>query len=357
MFCIPILIPAYEPDSRLFDLISELHRRNMGPIYIVNDGSSSSFDSIFSLCQPMVQDLGGKILIHPENRGKGQALKTAIAAVSEDFPEILGVVTADSDGQHDPDSIEKIRKEMEKNPGDLILGFREFSGEEVPLRSRLGNAITEKVFQFVTGRALKDTQTGLRGIPREMFSTLLSSQATGFEFEMEMLVDGIRSFEIVEIPIETIYDSREHHQSHFHTVKDSWKVYRVLGRGFFLFACGSVLSMALDLFLFSLFCSFFKSSYPGIYIVLATILARVCSSFFNLVFNYKIVFQSSQNFLSSLGKYYSLALFIMGASAIFVSIILWIFPSFSEVVVKFFVDLALFFVSYSIQNKRVFRKK
>ena len=37
---IPIIIPKYEPDQRLIDLLTELMDKNIGPVIIVNDAQS-----------------------------------------------------------------------------------------------------------------------------------------------------------------------------------------------------------------------------------------------------------------------------------------------------------------------------
>ena len=43
---IPIVIPSYEPDERLIALLHDLDDKAMGPVIIVNDGSSEKYDDI-----------------------------------------------------------------------------------------------------------------------------------------------------------------------------------------------------------------------------------------------------------------------------------------------------------------------
>jgi len=47
--------------------------------------------------------------------------------------------------------------------GRIVLGVRSFNGDDVPLRSRVGNRASALLVRAATGRALADTQTGLRG--------------------------------------------------------------------------------------------------------------------------------------------------------------------------------------------------
>jgi glycosyltransferase involved in cell wall biosynthesis len=91
-----ILIPAFEPDGHLLEVISTV--RAAGPrltLVVVDDGSGSSFKQIFD----DARRLGCHIVSHPVNHGKGHALKAGFAFVADHFPG-QDVVCADSDGQH-----------------------------------------------------------------------------------------------------------------------------------------------------------------------------------------------------------------------------------------------------------------
>lgn len=54
----------------------------------------------------------------------------------------------------------------------MILGVREV-GKDMPLRSRLGNTITRKVFQLLSGVKISDTQTGMRVFTSDLVRKLL----------------------------------------------------------------------------------------------------------------------------------------------------------------------------------------
>ena len=92
-----IVIPSYEPDERLVQLINDLVNNGLGPIYIVNDGSGREYDGIFCSIRNMVESGGGAILQHDVNRGKGRALKTAFEYILKNDQDVESVVTADSD--------------------------------------------------------------------------------------------------------------------------------------------------------------------------------------------------------------------------------------------------------------------
>lgn len=354
---IPIVIPAYQPDHRLLALLEELDRAGMGPVWLVDDGSGADCRELFARAGELIRPRGGEILTHPENRGKGAALKTAFTALLERYPEMTGVVTADCDGQHTPACIGKIRQALAQDPEALVLGVRRFRLEGVPWKSRVGNLLTEQFFAALTGVRVRDTQTGLRGIPRPFMARVTELKGDRFELEMEMLLLAAEEGKILEIPIRTLYDSRENHQTHFRPWRDSLKIYRVLWDRFFRFLLSSLSAALLDLALFHLLCGALENRWPSAYPALATLGARCFSLAWNGWVNYTLVFRSRESPPAAAGKYLLLALVQMGASAALVTALVRFWPGGPRVVFKAGVDTALFLVSYRVQQRLVFRKR
>lgn len=356
MSIIPVIIPSYEPDDRLLVLLNELEREHIGPVYIVDDGSGEEYSELFELADDIVRRSGGRILVHEQNRGKGRALKTAFHYILKHVPEAIAAVTADSDGQHTPACIQKIRNAAEKNGDALILGVRRFDVEGVPWKSRFGNRMTEKVFSYIAGVHISDTQTGLRGLPRKFMEEIKELKGERFEYEMRMLLEAAGSIRIVEVPVETVYDSKEDHQTHFHPFRDSLKVYRILGEKFLKYCFSSVSSCLVDLILFFLLCRALKNYYPVLYIAAATAAARIVSASYNYWLNYKVVFKSREKIPRSAVKYVILAVLQMSCSALLTTAFVLLFPGIPEFPVKIVADTFLFFLSYFIQQKIVFRR-
>jgi glycosyltransferase involved in cell wall biosynthesis len=210
-----IVIPAYEPDDALVSLIERL-RQSFDKFIVVDDGSKTA-DATFARVAEMPDVT---LLKHEVNRGKGAALKTAFAKVLSDFPEAAGVVTVDADGQHLPEDVANVAKATKENPGRYTLGVRAFSGN-VPLRSRFGNAWSRYFFFLLTGVMVYDTQTGLRGMPRDLLPELIAMPGDRYEYEMRMLVAAARKkLKPVQIPIKTVY-LNDNKASHFNPIRDS----------------------------------------------------------------------------------------------------------------------------------------
>ena len=352
---VPIVIPSYEPDDRLISLLEDFDQKGMGPVIIVNDGSDVKFDDIFKKAESIIAGRGGKLISYRPNRGKGRALKTAFGYISENMPDALGCVTADSDGQHTPECITTIIDTLRANPDNLILGIRQFDKKDIPWKSWFGNTVTIKVFSYVSGMRVNDTQSGLRGIPFKFMKELIDCKGERFEFETQMLLECAGRYELTEIPIRTIYDSKENHQTHFNPVKDSIRIYKILCKKFFKFVFASVSSFIIDILLFYLFVLCFKEAFPALYVTMATVGARVISAVYNYLINYKFVFKSRASKATSLSKYALLAIIQMSLSAGIVTLFMHFFPNAWETLVKCIVDMILFLISYAIQQRFVFR--
>lgn len=355
---IPIIIPSYEPDDRLDDLLQVLAMEKLGPVIVVNDGSDERYRNHFDKAREIIEPLGGAVIEHDMNYGKGKALRTAFSYCLEKYPDMLGVVTADSDGQHTPACIEKVMNALREHQNSLVLGVRNFDAEGVPSKSRMGNKLTVKVFKFFTGLSISDTQTGLRGIPTQFVRELMPVKGDRFEFETQMLIETKDRYDIEEVEIETVYDSKENHTTHFNPLKDSIRIYKIFGHMFLKFLVSSLSSCLLDLGLFALFCGINKGYLHGLsYVFIATVEARVISATYNFLINYVFVFKSEENKLKALMKYASLAVVQMVLSAMLTTMLTYVLGEYLEVVWKAIVDVLLFFVSYYIQHEFVYRAR
>lgn len=353
---IPIIIPSYEPDERLFTVLKDLNDNNIAPVILINDGSGPNYNNYFEKAQ---KDYGVVLLKHEVNCGKGRALKTAFSYCLEHYPDMMGAITIDSDGQHTVNSMLRLMNTAQDNT-QLILGVRDFASAGVPKKSQWGNNITIAVFKLLYKTSISDTQTGLRYISTAFMKELLEVSGDRFEFETNMLIKAIESgYSIDEVTIETIYDSKENHQTHFNPVKDSIRIYRLFGAKFFRFLISSASSSIIDLGFFQFLCIILPDAgFVKVigYITVATILARVISATYNYTINYYFVFKSQENHYKSAIKYFSLACVQMLCSALLVNGLYMLFKPGAEVLVKIPADVILFFISYQIQKRYVFKK-
>lgn len=337
-----MVIPAFNPASALVRLIEALVGTNISAIIVVDDGSGPEFRGVFDRVAALP---GVHILEHAVNLGKGAALKTGMGYALRQFPNDVGVVTADADGQHHPDDILKIALRLCSQPEALVLGAREFSGD-VPLRSRFGNELTRELVWFVVGQRLSDTQTGLRGVPRSLIGQLLTIRSAGYEFELDMLIACKQhSYPVVEEPIRTIYENGNA-CSHFHPILDSMKIYFVLLRFGLVSFSTAILDNAVFYLLFRLTGSVLE----------AQIAARAASVVYNYGVVRRTVFLSDEQHRVALPKY--LALVVCSGTLSYTCIrLLTSVSALSVFEAKLAAESALFLINFAIQRDFVFTRR
>jgi glycosyltransferase involved in cell wall biosynthesis len=336
-----IIIPVFRPNQNLLKLIQTLRLTFHGPIIVVDDGNEDQqiFKQLFNIT----------LLHHPVNMGKGAALKTGFQYVLNHLPDMEGVVTADADGQHPPEDILKIVSLLDQDSRAFYLATRTFD-QRTPLSNKLGNLITRYVFSAVTGQKVMDTQNGLRGIPRWLLSTIITIPQQRFDYEMAMLKKIASSkTTIVQVPSHTIY-RQEGAISSFRQWRDSYLIYRILLNDFLRFFMVSVLSFVFDYGLFLLFYQWLNGTYR---IILAVVFSRILSGIGNYTLNRFFSFHSKANVSQSAMQYLLLFLIIMATSALLTDGITLL--GLSAGLSKLIVDLCLFFISYQVQKKYIFK--
>ena len=120
-----ILIPSYQPDEKLTKYVNELIDNKFRKILIVNDGSDEKCNKIFDELKNKEECI---VLEHKENIGKGKALKTGFEYYINniDRTEFVGIVTADSDGQHSVKDTIKIAESIDKNKDNKYYGIYQY---------------------------------------------------------------------------------------------------------------------------------------------------------------------------------------------------------------------------------------
>ncbi|MBQ9807451.1 MAG: bifunctional glycosyltransferase family 2/GtrA family protein [Ruminococcus sp.] len=333
------LIPAYCPCECLADIARDLSRKDYSVI-IINDGSGSEYDQIFSRAGEFAQ-----IVEHGKNRGKGAALRTGLEYILSGFVPPYTVVTLDADGQHSVADTEKVVSAAEKFPERLILGSRDFKGK-VPAKSLIGNTITRAVFRLSSGVKVRDTQTGLRAFSDSHIKRMLDISGDRYEYEMNVLMEYAKAgLTITEVPIETIYID-DNSSSHFDPIQDSCRIYREILK----FSASSLACFGID---YVLFCILSGLSLP---IASSNVLARIVSSGVNYDLNRKMVFKSKASVKRSAFQYFSLALFILMCNTMLLQLITEHTPI-NRYAAKIITEMIMFIVSWTVQKTVIFRIK
>src|SRR3989344_2072584 len=153
-----VIIPAYNEEKTIKEVIKGLKEKGYNDIIVVDDGSP---DKTFELASKEKV----KVYRHIINRGLGGALNTGITAALRENADFI--VTFDADGQHDVDDIEKLVKALEEGY-DVAIGNR--INKEMPFLRSLGNRGLDFVTWMLFGIKVKDSQSGLRMFSRKAAS-------------------------------------------------------------------------------------------------------------------------------------------------------------------------------------------
>ncbi len=350
---VTIVLPSLNPDEKLNKVVDGLLSAGFEDIVLVNDGSDEAH------LEPFRQAAAHKevtLLTHEVNKGKGRALKTAFSYVVDNRKQTAGVITVDGDNQHTVKDIRACAEKMLECKDKVILGCRDFTQDNVPWKSRVGNVSTSLVFRLLCGIKISDTQTGLRAIPYQYLPLMCEVEGERFEYETQMLF-AIKKNHIgmEEVKIETVY-LEDNASTHFDPIKDSLKIYKII----FKFMISSGTSFLIDYGIYSLLVFLIGGNFSrGLRLFIATFAARAVSSICNYAMNKKAVFKSKASVSRSLIRYYILCVFQTAASYVLVYLLssLCRAGSFLEIVLKLAVDIVLFIISFQIQHRWVFKEE
>ncbi len=334
-----VIIPAYNPESSLLGLLDALLQYDFAAVIIVDDGSAAASEPVFiaAATRPRVT-----VLRHAVNAGKGRALKTAFNHCLLALPALLGVVTADADGQHSPQDIVQVAAALQTTPQALVLGVRDFD-RDVPWRSRIGNLLTRLVFRLLYGLAVRDTQTGLRALPYSLLPRLLKVAGERYEYESNMLIAVVQQkLPLREVVIATIYLDGNR-SSHFNAVRDSMKIYFVLLR----FLLSSLLTSVVDFIVFSL------ALWWGGSLAAGMLWGRGVAQGLNFMVNKRLVFRQRTSGYGAFISYLALVA-LLGLLSYLTITELQRWFDLPTLTAKLLTESVLFVLSFSVQHDLIF---
>ena len=334
------VIPAYQPDHALVDVVGALRAASGHPVLVVDDGSGPEYRAVFAEARRR----GAVVVGYSRNRGKGHALKTGFAAVLRAWPG-HDVVCADADGQHTVADIGAVATRLADGTGThrIVLGERGLR-TGVPLRSRVGNAATRLLFRLATGLRVHDTQTGLRGYPAALLPDLLQVPGYRYEYELNVLLHARKADWMIDsLPIATVYRDGNA-SSHFRPLVDSARIYAPLLR----FCASSLTAFAVDtVALLAL------SASTGSLLV-AVVGARAISAGVNFAINRRLVFPAGRQrpAVGAAVRYAALLVVMLAANWGLLTLLTG--AGLALVLAKIVTDSSLFAVNYLLQRKLVF---
>jgi glycosyltransferase involved in cell wall biosynthesis len=225
---IAAIIPAFNEEKHIADVVRRTRAR-IDNVLVVDDGSRDATGE-------RARDAGAEVIVHPENRGKGEAIRSGLrfwlAAASSSGGE-LGrqfewILILDADAQHRPEEIDRfVRVAGSSLKPRLILGNRMNDVSSMPLVRRIVNRYMSRRISRLCGQEIPDTQCGFRMLHRQLIPALLDG-VNRFDYETEMLIVASRKgFCIDSVPISTVYSDEI---SSIHPLRDTIRFFQLMRR-------------------------------------------------------------------------------------------------------------------------------
>jgi glycosyltransferase involved in cell wall biosynthesis len=196
-----ILVAAYEEERTLEALLRQVAALGLdSEIIVVDDGSRDATPAILERLQAdSLPQL--RVITHPVNRGKGAAVRTAIAASEGEFVAIL-----DADLEYDPVDLPRLVAPLFDGRADVVYGTRLRGGSE-PQRAHMfwhyaGNRFLTLLTNVLFNTTLSDMEVGYKAFRGDLIRALpLTSE--GFDIEPEVTAKLLRrpDTRLYELPV------------------------------------------------------------------------------------------------------------------------------------------------------------
>ncbi len=214
---IAAVIPAYQEEKHIAD-VARRARAQLDRVLVVDDGSTDNTAA-------EARAGGAAVIVHSENRGKGESIKTGLRHWLDRGVEY--VVLLDADGQHLPEEIARFTAAAETNGAKILLGCRMNDTASMPFVRRAVNRYMSNKISRACGQRIPDTQCGFRMLHRDVIPEILGG-AHRFDYETEMLIVASRNGHRIEaVPITTVYSDEV---SSVHPVRDTLRFFKLMRR-------------------------------------------------------------------------------------------------------------------------------
>lgn len=217
------LVPAYNEATTIAAVVRGA-AAHVAEVLVVDDGSTDGTGEA-------ARAAGAEVMRLDRNGGKGTAIRAGLSRVLRS--DATHVLFMDGDLQHRPYDIPALLAEASATGAAMVIGERVFVRDEMPASRYWANVIGSWALATLMGVDLKDTQSGFRVVRTDVLRQL-SLEATGYEFETELVVKlARRGARIARVPIKAVYGAEA---SKIRPVRDTTRnvvlalVYRFRGR-------------------------------------------------------------------------------------------------------------------------------
>jgi len=190
-----VIVPAYNEEANIESTIEEIeHASPESDILVINDGSDDKTGEL-------AERPGVCVLSLPFNCGIGAAVQMGFKYAKDNDYQIA--VQVDADGQHDPNFIKELVKEIKDENTDMAIGsrFLKKGGHKSSFVRRIGIWIFQRVNSFVLKRYISDNTSGFRAYSKRAIDFLSENYPRDYPEPEAVVILGLRGFNIREIAV------------------------------------------------------------------------------------------------------------------------------------------------------------
>jgi glycosyltransferase involved in cell wall biosynthesis len=198
-----IVMPVYNERNTIKEILRRVRQVDLGDlereIVIVDDFSQDGTRDILA----MEEDSVTRVICHPENRGKGAAVRTGYGAATGDL-----VIVQDADLEYDPEDYPRLLDPILKGKAQVVYGSR-FTGprKNMLFWHYIGNRFLALITNVLFNTTLSDMETCYKLMTREVLDSL-DLKSNQFDIEPEITAKILKQkIRIYEVPIS--YAGRE----------------------------------------------------------------------------------------------------------------------------------------------------
>jgi glycosyltransferase involved in cell wall biosynthesis len=220
MIKVCVLLPAYNEEKAIGKIVNQIRAYDLDVI-VVDDGSTDNTVNI-------AQQAQARVISHPKNQGKGQALRTGFKFILDNNYD--AVIIMDADGQHSVQEIKSFIEYAMNSDAGIVIGNRMGRPQNMPLVRILTNKFTSMLLSQIVKMEIPDSQCGFRLI-RGAVLKKLDLSTLKYETESEILIQAAKNnFKIESIPVKSIY---ENHKSRINPILDTIRFCNLIGKCIF----------------------------------------------------------------------------------------------------------------------------
>jgi glycosyltransferase involved in cell wall biosynthesis len=194
---VSVLVPAYNEGATVARVFERLAAVPLTlEVIAVDDGSSDDTGRLLDALA--AQGKVHRVIHHPVNRGKGAAIRSAIAAATGDV-----MVVQDADLEYDPADLPLLFAPIADGRADAVYGSRFLGGPHRVLFfwHSVGNRLLTLLSNMLTDLNLTDMETCYKMVRSDLMRRLvLTTDRFGFEPELTAQLARSRA-RIYELPI------------------------------------------------------------------------------------------------------------------------------------------------------------